>query len=80
MVKSNIPIYIYYFFKNPLVFYNTIINPEHFPKGSDTVKIIINKPSTVTKFFKNSTGNSEIMECSYYCKLLITGNMSNLIE
>lgn len=55
MVKSNIPIYIYYFFKNPLVFYNTIINPEHFPKGSDTVKIIINKPSTVTKFFKNSS-------------------------
>ena len=28
MVKSNIPIYIYYFFKNPIVFYNTIINPD----------------------------------------------------
>ena len=54
MVKSNIPIYIYYFFKNPIVFYNTIINPEYFSKGSDTDKIIINKPFTVTKFFKNS--------------------------
>jgi hypothetical protein len=55
MVKSNIPIYIYYFFKNPIVFYNTIINPEHFPKGSDTDKIIMNKPYTVIKFFKNSS-------------------------
>ena len=55
MVKSNIPNYIYYFFKNPIVFYNTIINPEHFPKGSDTVNIIINKPHTVTKFFKNNS-------------------------